>query len=422
MDPMTPINKCWCGNADLAGFSPDYLRCDRCGTLVLKRMPTSDVSRVTDDSADLYGRNYYLERHTDQYRYPSLAERVRSDLPERCLHWLRTALAHRPPPGRVLELGSGHGGFVAMLKWSGYDAQGLELSPWVVEFSRSQFDIDVLQGPIEDQPIDPGSLQLIALMDVLEHLPDPLATMRHCKALLAPEGAFLIQTPQFIESMTYEGLVESKAPFLEQFKPDEHLFLFSKRAVEELFDRVGVSRLTFEPAIFSQYDMYFIAERNDPIERPRADLTKLEFRGDQGKLIRALLDSDELRRTIESHLQEVEQDRSERLRVLQRLGEQGSRLESELNTRIAEIHDLKGHLAATEKDRADRLDVIHAQGEKICQLEASQGGLLAELENYKSAYLASEKDRADRLVVIEELCQERDELRRQLASMKSRRW
>ena len=57
----------------------------------------------------------------------------------------------------------------------------------------------ILIGPIESIDIADSSFSVIALMDVLEHLPDPVATMRRCLKLLKPEGMLLIQTPQFIE-------------------------------------------------------------------------------------------------------------------------------------------------------------------------------------------------------------------------------
>ncbi|MGQ9532551.1 MAG: class I SAM-dependent methyltransferase, partial [Desulfotomaculales bacterium] len=118
--------------------------------------------------------------------------RARTDLPERCLYWLRTLLKYKLPPGRVLELGCGHGGFVALLRWAGFEAIGLELSPWVVGFARQTFGIPTLLGPVENQVIEPSSLEAIVLMDVLEHLPNPLSTLRHCLELLKQDGIFVI--------------------------------------------------------------------------------------------------------------------------------------------------------------------------------------------------------------------------------------
>src|ERR1017187_4800783 len=105
---------CWCGNEGLKPFSDDYLRCAQCETLVLRRPPKGHISHVRNEENDLYGKNYYLTRLPEGHGYPDLAARARLDLPERCLYWLRTVLKYKLPPARVLELGSAHGGFVAM--------------------------------------------------------------------------------------------------------------------------------------------------------------------------------------------------------------------------------------------------------------------------------------------------------------------
>ena len=74
----------------------------------------------------------------------------------------------------------------------------------------------MLSGPIEDQSIQSGSLDILALMDVLEHLPDPIDTMRRCLELLKHDGTLIIQTPRYPEGKTYEDLSNTHDPFLEQ--------------------------------------------------------------------------------------------------------------------------------------------------------------------------------------------------------------
>src|SRR5579871_1800924 len=117
---------CWCGNRDLQLYSQEYRVCRSCGTL---------VSRAAF-RPDLYGESYWTERQTEHHHLPDIRERARLDLPERCTHWLARLLAVRLPPARVLEVGCGHGGFVALLGWSGYNATGTELSPTAVQFAK----------------------------------------------------------------------------------------------------------------------------------------------------------------------------------------------------------------------------------------------------------------------------------------------
>ena len=148
---------CWCGSTDLRQFSDHYRVCVRCGTLVSTFDQGGDVSRVRDDDADLYGKDYWFGHQERDLGFGNIHQRARTDLTERCLHWLKTLLTYKLPPGRVLELGSAHGGFVAILRWAGFDATGLELSPSITAIARDLFQVPMLDGPIEDQDIEAGT-------------------------------------------------------------------------------------------------------------------------------------------------------------------------------------------------------------------------------------------------------------------------
>jgi 2-polyprenyl-3-methyl-5-hydroxy-6-metoxy-1,4-benzoquinol methylase len=280
---------CWCGESNLQEFSPDYWYCQTCGTLVLRNWPDEPLLDV-HDTGELYSKEYYLSRLPEQYGYPDLLSRARYDLSDRVLHWLNTLVQFKLPPAAILELGCGHGGFVAVLQEAGYDATGLELSPWLVEWAKELFQIPVLQGPLEKQNLLPNSLDVVALMDVLEHLPDPEHTMRLAASLLKEDGFFLIQTPDFHEDYTFSSLLEKKHPFLQQFKTDQHLFLFSQRSVQELFKRIGFNWVQFEPAIFSDYDMFFIASRYSLSRNSSDDVTEALSQGRSQRFVQAMLD------------------------------------------------------------------------------------------------------------------------------------
>jgi len=221
-------------------------------------------------------------------------------------------LKYRVPPSSVLELGCAHGSFVALLELAGFSASGVEMSPWVVEFGKKTFGISVQAGAVESLNILPGSLDVIALMDVLEHFPDPIATMSHCLKLLKPDGLMLIQTPQYKEKLDYDELFKTKSAFLDQLKSDEHLFLFTEHSVAELFQRLGVNHIRFEPAIFAHYDMFFVVSRT-PLElntTEHIDAALMET--PNGRFARALLDIRERELDLTMRWLESEQDRAAR--------------------------------------------------------------------------------------------------------------
>ncbi len=317
---------CWCGNTELEPFSPTYLRCPICHTLTLRQWPDINADQVTDDPVDLYGKDYYLTHLPQKYGYPGFDVRVRNDLPERCLYWLRTLLNYKLPPAKALEIGSAHGAFVAMLGWAGFDAMGLELSPWIVDYSERTFGIRSFLGPVESQDIPSGSLDVIVLMDVLEHLPNPVATMHHCLNLLRPDGILLIQTPAFPEDKSYEEMKKEGHPFLEQMKEEEHLYLFSPRSIRSFFQRLEAEQIAFEKAIFDHYDMFLAVSRVSQIRHPQEAVDEALSLTPGGRLILALLDlqreraaRSEVIRILKDNLQEVEKDRAARLEVIQAL-------------------------------------------------------------------------------------------------------
>ncbi len=286
-----PARACWCGHPTLAPYSADYHVCHACGTLVSRAPLPPEAFVVRKDSGELYSKDYWQRRQTEHHGLPDITRRARLDLPERCTHWLRHLLARRIPPARVLELGCAHGGYVALLGWAGYAAVGTEMSPWVVDYARLSFGIDAFAGPIEAQSFAPRSFDVIVLNDVLEHLPTPAATLAHCARLLAPDGFFVIQTPEYKEHLAYADLVASQDVFLRHMdgNNDEHLYLHSRRSVAEFFSRLGFPVLDFADPVYS-YDQFFTAARA-PLPLHSAEKISNALAAEpQGRLVQALLD------------------------------------------------------------------------------------------------------------------------------------
>ncbi|MCX7114388.1 MAG: class I SAM-dependent methyltransferase [Gammaproteobacteria bacterium] len=311
------MSACWCGGSELISFNVEYARCGDCGTLVSLQGLSSDALLVKDDETDFYGKQYWLKHQSEELQYPDIYQRARLDLTERNLHWLKTLMRYIAPPAKVLEIGCAHGSFVALMRHVGYDATGIELSAWVAEFGKNSFDIPVLTGLIEDHPIPNELYDVIVMIDVLEHLPDPVKTMSHCMKLLKPNGFLMIQTPEFQENMQHTSLIEIKSRFLEQLKFDEHLYLFSKKSVESLFNRLGASNIQFEPAIFHYYDMFFMVSRQPMAPLSAEDSQKRLLTSLSGRMVLALLDMREREQVWLQHLEKSEALSKARLDVIE---------------------------------------------------------------------------------------------------------
>ncbi|MEB3212626.1 MAG: methyltransferase domain-containing protein [Leptolyngbyaceae bacterium] len=361
MSHQTTSRICWCGNTNLSSFSPDYGYCSVCGTLVSQRGLTEELMQVSDDSQDFYGKEYWFSHQVNEYGQPDIVQRSRQDLPERCVHWLRTLLKYKLPPAKVLELGSAHGGFVALMQWAGFDAMGLELSPWIVEYAKETFHVPMLQGTLEHQTLESGSLDAVVLFDVLEHLDHPFESMQLAANLLKPDGVFMVQMPNYPDGKTYDEMVAEGDRFLEQMKAIEHLHLLSHRAAEEFFNRLGFTNLTLEQELYS-YDMFLVASRQpmSVIEQENIDNQLLST--SEGRIVLALIDK-----------------------------------AKELEISKSALHEVSVKYHASENDRINRLDIINYQVKDLSQLNTTIQSLREKLEQQnQKVSQQNEKSRENR--------------------------
>lgn len=306
---------CWCGNAALVPFHDEYAGCATCGTLVFTGVRPAQLDEVVDEDRDFYGRAYWFERQASVHGLPNLEERARRDLRDRCPTWLRTLLAYRVPPGRVLEIGAAHGGMVAMARWAGFDATGLEVSPHVSEWAARHFEVPMVNGPLRSQNFPPASFDAILLLDVLEHLEDPLDTLRRCADLLAPGGLLHIQTPEYIPTRTFQELSNAKSPFLGMLIPVEHLFLFSRAAVKKLLAAAGLPYCIFEKGLSPEHNMTLVASSSPPVRHRPAEIHAALLGSPSSRLVQAILD-------LEADYSVADQDRRSRQEIIERANEQ----------------------------------------------------------------------------------------------------
>lgn len=100
-----------------------------------------------------------------------------------------------PGAGRkLLDIGCGSGDYLAEMAALGWRTAGLEPDPQAAALARER-GLAVVTGALPDQAADlPGPFDAITLRMVIEHLPDPSATLRAARNLLAPGGVLVVQT------------------------------------------------------------------------------------------------------------------------------------------------------------------------------------------------------------------------------------
>jgi SAM-dependent methyltransferase len=104
--------------------------------------------------------------------------------------------AQLPPSGAILEAGCGTGGNLAVLSRRGTIA-AFEPHIDALAFARARHPgVEILQGELPSRlPFELGSFDLVAALDVLEHVEDDMGSAKALVGLARPGGSIIVTVP-----------------------------------------------------------------------------------------------------------------------------------------------------------------------------------------------------------------------------------
>jgi len=113
---------------------------------------------------------------------------------------IATGLLNRyvPSPAKIVEGGIGAAGNLLNWKKSGYDVAGLDIMDHSVAHAKSLGIEDVKKHDLhEPWPYEENSVGGIVLLDVLEHLADPVVALKEAAKTLTDSGKIIFTVPAF---------------------------------------------------------------------------------------------------------------------------------------------------------------------------------------------------------------------------------
>jgi SAM-dependent methyltransferase len=149
----------------------DFLRCDECGHLQLASMPADLSSAVADAASDDYEAEEEGQRATARVELARVERFV-------------------PSGRRLLDFGCWVGFLASEASARGWEVVGVEPSRWAAERARSR-GVEV----VDEADLPAGAFSVVTMGDVIEHLPDPGATLDRVAAWLEPGGMVWMATP-----------------------------------------------------------------------------------------------------------------------------------------------------------------------------------------------------------------------------------
>ncbi len=107
-------------------------------------------------------------------------------------------LQHAPPPGVLVEGGIGSSRNLRDFRDLGYDVHGFDLFEESTEYARRHgIETAVVHDLAEPWPVEAGSVNAVVLLDVIEHVPDPVRVLEHVRSSLADDGVAIVTVPAY---------------------------------------------------------------------------------------------------------------------------------------------------------------------------------------------------------------------------------
>jgi 2-polyprenyl-3-methyl-5-hydroxy-6-metoxy-1,4-benzoquinol methylase len=137
----------------------------------------------------------------------------------------------------ALDIGCGDGSLCSELRAAGWPSvAGIDVSRSRIARARQlHHGIDFYDLPLERTRVAPGSLDLVILDNVIEHVPAPLVELQRIRPYLRAGARVVLITPN-MESGNFRLLGSRWTP---ELAPHVHIFLFTVQSLTALAESAG---------------------------------------------------------------------------------------------------------------------------------------------------------------------------------------
>jgi 2-polyprenyl-3-methyl-5-hydroxy-6-metoxy-1,4-benzoquinol methylase len=171
----------------LTGEKFSLVKCSRCGFLFTQDHPE------TEETGKYYESSGYISHNDSAEGISAFIYRVAREF---MLKRKKKLICNSSGlnKGSLLDIGSGTGHFLSVMKKGGWQVKGIEINEKAREFSAAEFGLEVI-SPDKIGSMPSANYDAITLWHVLEHFQDPFSYASEIARMLKPGGVCLIALP-----------------------------------------------------------------------------------------------------------------------------------------------------------------------------------------------------------------------------------
>lgn len=225
----------------------DVLRCLTCGLVRIAPFP--------ENTKLLYDDEYFLQKGYEDYEKRFYKY---SDIFDEIFHERLKMINKYKTNGKVLDIGCAHGFLLNYLQGHGFECSGLDISQYAVDYAQKKFNIPIKLGDINNMNYEAKEFDVIIMLDVIEHMPDPLKTLQILNKYLKDDGILIIQTPFDIYHWELAAKTILSGKKIESVEPSAipmHLYFFTPNTFKNLALKAGYNIRGFETGTYGKIRM-----------------------------------------------------------------------------------------------------------------------------------------------------------------------
>lgn len=139
-----------------------------------------------------------------------------------------------PQKGKLLEIGCAMGTFLNELKRVGWDVTGIEPETWTCNITRTKYGINAINSTFEDAGIENESFDVVLMLHVIEHLPDPAKGLKEIAKMIKPGGLLVMETPRY-DTLTFKLLKGRERSVI-----SGHTYYFTRKSIQTITQKAGL--------------------------------------------------------------------------------------------------------------------------------------------------------------------------------------